>query len=80
MGRQQNSAKLIKVPRSIHWRDGPMEETDDNQRLVDSSVALRMVVYLHQTSNIYFREQAINRGDLRSMGIVIDIMARSTAL
>jgi hypothetical protein len=57
-----------------------MEETDDNQRLVDSSAALRMVVYLHQTSNIYFREQAINRGDLRSMGIVIDIMARSTAL
>lgn len=85
MGRQQNSAELIKVLRSIHWRDGPSRRPTtikawSNPDWSDSPAALRMVVYLHRTSNIYFREQAIDRGDLRSMGIIIDIVERSTAL
>jgi acyl carrier protein len=84
MDRQQHRAELVKFLRSIHRRNGPIEEIDDNQSLVeagwiDSLAALQIVVYLEQTYKIDFRDHAIDPGDLRSMGKILDIIERSTA-
>ena len=84
MDRQQHRAELIKFLRSIRRRGGTIEEIDDNQSLVesgliDSLAALQIVVYLEQTYKIDFRDHAIDPGDLRSMGTILDIIERSTA-
>lgn len=84
MDRQQHRAELVKFLRSIHRRNGSIEEIDDNQSLVeagwiDSLAALQIVVYLEQTYKIDFRDHAIDPGDLRSMGKILDIIERSTA-
>jgi acyl carrier protein len=83
MGRQQNKAELIKFLRCIPWRDSPLEEIDDNQSLVESglvdSLPLQNVVYLEQSYKIAFRDHNIDPSDLRSVGMILDNMERSTA-
>jgi acyl carrier protein len=84
MNRQQRRAELIKFLRGIHWRYCPIEEIDDNQclvesGLVDSPAALQIVVYLEQSYKIAFRDHNIDPSDLRSVGMILDNMERSTA-
>ena len=84
MDRQQHRAELIKFLRDIRRRYCPIEEIGDNRslvesELVDSLAALQIAVYSEQTYKIDFRDHAIDLGDLSSMGMIRDIIERSTA-
>jgi len=84
MSRQQHRDELIKFLRSIQRRDSAIKEIDDRQSLVesgliDSLAALQIVFYLEEAYKIDFGDNAIDPGDLRSVGTILDIIERVTA-
>jgi len=84
MSRQQHRAELIKFLRSIQRRDSTIKEIDDSQSLVesgliDSLAALQIVSYLEEAYKIDFGDNAIDPGDLRTVGTILDIIERVTA-
>jgi len=84
MSRQQHRAELIKFLRSIQRRDSAIKEVDDSQSLVesgliDSLAALQIVSYLEEAYKIDFGDNAIDPGDLRTVGTILDIIERVTA-
>jgi acyl carrier protein len=48
--------------------------------LIDSLALLQIVTYLEQTYNIDFLETGIDPGDLRSVGTILELIARQTTL
>jgi len=84
MSRQQHREDLIKFLRSIQRRDSAIKEIDDSQSLVesgliDSLAALQIVSYLEEAHKIDFGDNAIDPGDLRTVGTILDIIERVTA-
>lgn len=84
MSRQQHRDELIKFLRSIQRRDSTIEEIDDSQSLVesglvDSLAALQIVSYLEEAYKVDFGDNAIDPGDLRTVGTILDIIERVTA-
>ena len=84
MDRQQHRAELIKFLRSIQRRTATIKEIDDGQSLIesgliDSLAALQIVSYLEEAYKIDFGDNAIDPGDLRSVGTILDIIERVTA-
>ncbi|OGQ83483.1 MAG: hypothetical protein A3F90_03035 [Deltaproteobacteria bacterium RIFCSPLOWO2_12_FULL_60_19] len=83
MSRQQHREELIKFLRSIQRRDSAIKEVDDSQSLVesgliDSLAALQIVSYLEEAYKIDFGDNAIDPGDLRTVGTILDIIERVT--
>ena len=84
MSRQQHRDELIKFLRSIQRRDSTIKEIDDSQSLVesglvDSLAALQIVSYLEEAYKIDFGDNAIDPGDLRTVGTILDIIERVAA-
>jgi len=83
MGRQQNKIELRKFVHTIHRRDCPIEEIVDNQSLVESGLVdsppLQIVISLQWSYKIDFHDDTIDPSDLRSVGMILDNMERSTA-
>ena len=84
MSRQQHREELIKFLRSIQRRDSTIKEIDDSQSLVesglvDSLAALQIVSYLEEAYKIDFGDNAIDPGDLRTVGTILDIIERVAA-
>jgi acyl carrier protein len=84
MDRQQHRAELIKFLRTIQRRNSAIQEIDDSQSLVesgliDSLAALQIVSYLEEAYKVDFADNAIDPGDLRSVGTILDIIERATA-
>ena len=85
MDREQSRKDLIAFLRTIQRPDFPLNEIDEalaltDSGLIDSLALLQIVTYLEQTYNIDFRETGIDPGDLRSVGTILDLIARQTTL
>lgn len=73
---------MIKFLHSIKRRNSAIGEIDDQQSLVesgliDSLAALQIVTYLEEAYKIDFRDHAIDLGDLKTLGTILDIIERS---
>ncbi len=84
MDRQKHRAELINFLRTIKRRNSEVGEIDDQQSLVesgliDSLAALQIVTYLEEAYKIDFRDHAIDPGDLKTLGTILDIIERSAA-
>lgn len=82
MDRLQHRVELIKFLHTIKRRNSGLGEIDDQQSLVesgliDSLAALQIVTYLEETYKIDFRDNAIDPGDLKTLGTILDIIERS---
>lgn len=82
MDRQNYRADLIKFLHTIKRRNSEIGEIDDNQSLVesgliDSLAALQIVTYLEEAYKIDFRDNAIDPGDLKTLGTILDIIERT---
>ena len=82
MNRQKNREDLIRFLHSIKRRNSEIGEIDDGQSLVesgliDSLAALQIVTYLEEAYKIDFRDNAIDPGDLKTLGTILDIIERT---
>jgi acyl carrier protein len=82
MDRQKHRADLIKFLQTIKRRNRELGEIDDNQSLVeagliDSLAALQIVTHLEEAYKIDFRDNAIDPGDLKTLGTILDIIERT---
>ena len=80
--RPQRKADLIQFLRTIQRPDRPIEEIDEDQRLVesgliDSLALLQIVLHLEQTYDMDFRETGVDPAALSSVGAILDLIERS---
>jgi acyl carrier protein len=81
MDREQKKNELIGFLRTIQRPDYPDNEIDEDSSLIDSGLIdslalLQIITYLEQTYDIDFREVGIDPGELRSVGSILNLIAR----
>ena len=81
MDREQKKNELIGFLRTIQRADYPDNEIDEDSSLIesgliDSLALLQIVTYLEQAYDIDFREIGFDPGELRSVGSILNLIAR----
>lgn len=81
MNREQKKNDLIGFLRTVQRPDYPNGEIDENSSLIesgliDSLALLQIVTYLEQTYDIDFREIGIDPAELRSVGLILNLIDR----
>jgi len=81
MDREQKKNELIGFLRTIQRPDYPDNEIDEDSSLIesgliDSLALLQIVTYLEQAHDIDFREIGFDPGELRSVGSILNLIAR----
>ena len=81
MDREQKKNELIGFLRTIQRPDYPDNEIDEDSSLIesgliDSLALLQIVTYLEQAYDIDFREIGFDPGELRSVGSILNLIAR----
>lgn len=81
MDREQKKNDLIGFLRTVQRPDYPNGEIDENSSLIesgliDSLALLQIVTYLEQTYDIDFREIGIDPAELRSVGLILNLIDR----
>lgn len=81
MDREQKKNDLIGFLRTIQRPDYPHNEIDEDSSLIesgliDSLALLQIVSYLEQTYNMDFREVGFDPAELRSVGSILNLIAR----
>ena len=79
MNRKQHKEALIRFLQSIQRPELPIEEVDDEDRLVevgliDSLSVLQIVIYLEETYGISFSETGVDPEELGSIASILDLI------
>jgi acyl carrier protein len=81
MDREQAKRELVSFLRTIQRPDYPHGQIDEESSLIesgliDSLALLQIVTYLEETYNMDFREIGFDPAQLRSVGSILDLIAR----
>jgi len=81
MDRQQQRNELIEFLRTIQRPDYPRSQIDEDSSLIDSGLIdslalLQIVTYLEETYSLDFREIGFDPAELRSVGSILNLIAR----
>jgi acyl carrier protein len=84
MDREQSKRDLLDFLRTIQRPDysqGGIEEESSlvDSGLIDSLALLQIVTYLEESHGIDFSERGIDPGDLRSVGSILELIARESS-
>ena len=81
MDRQQRRQDLLRFLGTIQRPGHAVDPADEHESLIasgliDSLAVLQIVVYLEETYGIDFSERGVEPEELRSVGSILDLIAR----